>query len=96
MSPCATTATRALSTTRSARSPPRAAVTTTSRAPTADLRIDECEYRPLTREKARAQGFPDHHIFAGEEDDLRLQVGNAVPVPVAAWLARRVKAVLPH
>ncbi|MFH0245952.1 DNA cytosine methyltransferase [Streptomyces sp. HK10] len=65
--------------------------------PTADLSIDECEYRPLTnREKARAQGFPDHHIFAGEEDDLRLQVGNAVPVNVAAWLARRVRAVLPR
>ncbi|MFH8257869.1 DNA cytosine methyltransferase [Streptomyces roseolus] len=65
--------------------------------PTADLSIDECEYRPLTnREKARAQGFPDHHIFAGEEDDQRLQVGNAVPVNVAAWLARSVKAVLPR
>ncbi|WP_440581052.1 DNA cytosine methyltransferase [Streptomyces sp. PT19] len=65
--------------------------------PTSDLSIDECEYRPLTiREKARAQGFPDDHIFAGDEEDQRLQVGNAVPVNVAAWLARRVKAVLPH
>ncbi|MCX4681654.1 DNA cytosine methyltransferase [Streptomyces sp. NBC_01433] len=65
--------------------------------PTDELSIDECEYRPLNiREKARAQGFPDHHIFSGDEEDQRLQVGNAVPVNVAAWLARRVKAVLPH
>ncbi|MGW6145539.1 DNA cytosine methyltransferase, partial [Streptomyces sp. NPDC055140] len=65
--------------------------------PTADLSIDDCEYRPLTiREKARAQGFPDDHIFAGDEEAQRLQVGNAVPVNVAAWLARRVRAVLPH
>ncbi|MFI1701447.1 DNA cytosine methyltransferase [Streptomyces bobili] len=65
--------------------------------PTAEMSVDECEYRPLTiREKARAQGFPDHHTFAGDEEAQRLQVGNAVPVNVAAWLARRVKAVLPH
>ncbi|MFF1678781.1 DNA cytosine methyltransferase [Streptomyces sp. NPDC058256] len=65
--------------------------------PTAHLSIDECEYRPLTiREKARCQGFPDDHEFAGTEEDQRLQVGNAVPVNVAFWLAQRVKAVLPH
>ncbi|MET7487104.1 DNA cytosine methyltransferase [Streptomyces sp. NPDC005538] len=65
--------------------------------PTADMSVDGCEYRALTiKEKARCQGFPDHHIFAGTEADKRLQVGNAVPVIVAAWLARRVKAVLPH
>lgn len=65
--------------------------------PTADLTVDECEYRPLTiREKARCQGFPDDHEFAGTEKDQRLQVGNAVPVNVAFWLAQRVKAVLPH
>ncbi|MFG2951820.1 DNA cytosine methyltransferase [Streptomyces adustus] len=65
--------------------------------PTADMSVDGCAYRPLTiREKARCQGFPDGHVFAGTESDQRLQVGNAVPVNVAAWLARRVKAVLPH
>ncbi|WP_225636757.1 DNA cytosine methyltransferase [Streptomyces solaniscabiei] len=64
--------------------------------PTTDLTVDECEYRPLTiREKARCQGFPDDHEFAGTETDQRLQVGNAVPVNVAFWLAQRVKAVLP-
>lgn len=64
--------------------------------PGADLSVDECEYRPLTiREKARCQGFPDHHEFAGDEADQRLQVGNAVPVNVAFWLAQRVMAVLP-
>lgn len=64
--------------------------------PTPDLTIDECEYRPLTiREKARCQGVPDEHEFAGTPQDQRLQVGNAVPVNVAYWLAQRVKAVLP-
>ncbi|MFD6471349.1 DNA cytosine methyltransferase [Streptomyces goshikiensis] len=64
--------------------------------PTASLTPDDCEYRPLTiREKARSQGFPDGHQFAGTEPDKRLQIGNAVPVNVARWLAQRVQAVLP-
>ncbi|MEW2139566.1 hypothetical protein AB0892_23800 [Streptomyces sp. NPDC005409] len=50
--------------------------------PTADLSVDEYEY--------------DDHKFAGTEADRRLQVGNAVPVNVANWLAERVKAVLPQ
>jgi DNA (cytosine-5)-methyltransferase 1 len=63
--------------------------------PTVDGTVDECEYRPLTvQEKARAQGFPPHHVFAGGDTAVRLQVGNAVPVNVATWAARQVKAVL--
>lgn len=64
--------------------------------PTADLTVDSVEYRPLNlREKARCQGFPDHHEFAGTEADQRLQIGNAVPVNVATWQARRIAARLP-
>jgi DNA (cytosine-5)-methyltransferase 1 len=40
--------------------------------------------RPLTpREAARLQGFPDHFRFVGTRWDVRLQIGNAVPPPLA-------------
>jgi DNA (cytosine-5)-methyltransferase 1 len=40
--------------------------------------------RPLTpREAARIQGFPDHFHFMGSRGDVRSQIGNAVPPPVA-------------
>lgn len=40
--------------------------------------------RPLTpREAARIQGFPDDFVFAGNRGDVRSQIGNAVPPPVA-------------
>ncbi|MFE7963401.1 DNA cytosine methyltransferase [Streptomyces cellulosae] len=64
--------------------------------PTDSLKAEDVEYRPLTvEEKARAQGFPDHHVLEGDGPDRRLQVGNAVPVNVATWLATRVKEILP-
>lgn len=63
--------------------------------PGPDGTVDGCEYRPLTvKEKAAAQGFPSHHILAGGDTAVRMQVGNAVPVNVATWAARQVKAVL--
>ena len=63
--------------------------------PDASLKADECEYRPLTvKEKAAAQGFPPHHIFAGGDTAVRMQVGNAVPVNLATFAALQVKAVL--
>lgn len=41
--------------------------------------------RPLTpREAARLQGFPDHFIFCGTRGDIRSQIGNAVPPPLAS------------
>lgn len=61
--------------------------------PTAEGTADSCEYRALTvKEKARVQGFPDHHLFAGGDDDRKLQIGNAVPVNVARWQAERIAA----
>jgi DNA (cytosine-5)-methyltransferase 1 len=40
--------------------------------------------RPLTpREAARIQGFPDSFIFFGTRADIRSQIGNAVPPPLA-------------
>lgn len=64
--------------------------------PTAEMTVDSVEYRPLTiREKARCQGLPDSHEIAGKEAAQRLQIGNAVPVNVAAWQAGNIRAVLP-
>lgn len=40
--------------------------------------------RPLTpREAARMQGFPDDFVFWGTRADIRSQIGNAVPPPLA-------------
>uniref|UniRef100_A0A8D9EUQ9 Cytosine-specific methyltransferase n=1 Tax=Cacopsylla melanoneura TaxID=428564 RepID=A0A8D9EUQ9_9HEMI len=35
------------------------------------------------REYARAQGFPDSHVFRGNIPDMYKQIGNAVPPPLA-------------
>lgn len=42
------------------------------------------QHRPLTlREGARLQGFPDWFTFVGTRHDMRRQIGNAVPPPLA-------------
>jgi len=51
--------------------------------------------RPLTpREAARLQGFPDDFVFTGTRYDIRHQIGNAVPVPLATAIGKAVAATL--
>lgn len=47
--------------------------------------------RALTpREAARLQGFPDHFVFLGNRGDVRSQIGNAVPPPLAAAIGKAI------
>jgi DNA (cytosine-5)-methyltransferase 1 len=47
--------------------------------------------RPLTpREAARLQGFPDTFRFLGTRADVRSQIGNAVPPPLAEAVGRAI------
>lgn len=47
--------------------------------------------RPLTpREAARLQGFPDDFIFKGTRADIRIQIGNAVPPPLARAIGSEI------
>lgn len=47
--------------------------------------------RPLTpREAARLQGFPDTVVFQGTRQEVRTQIGNAVPPPLAEAIAKSV------
>lgn len=42
------------------------------------------QHRALTpREAARLQGFPDHFFFTGNRHEVRHQIGNVVPPPLA-------------
>lgn len=51
--------------------------------------------RPLTpREAARLQGFPDTFVFFGTRHDIRHQIGNAVPVPLAEAVGRAILSAL--
>jgi len=53
------------------------------------------EHRSLTiREGARLQGFPDSFTFLGNREQTAMQVGNAVPPPLAAFVAKRVRTRL--
>lgn len=48
--------------------------------------------RPLTpREAARLQGFPDDFVFVGKRDDIRSQIGNAVPPPLAKAIGAEIR-----
>lgn len=47
--------------------------------------------RPLTpREAARLQGFPDSYVFVGTRHDIRHQIGNAVPPPLATAIGAAI------
>lgn len=53
------------------------------------------QHRPIThREAARLMGFPDDFLFSGSKTDIARQIGNAVPPPLAAALARMVVRML--
>lgn len=53
------------------------------------------KHRPIThREAARLMGFPDDFKFSGSKTEIARQIGNAVPPPLAAAIARMVKAML--
>ena len=47
--------------------------------------------RPITpREAARLQGFPDEIHFMGSRQEVRYQIGNAVPPPLAEAIGRQI------
>lgn len=51
--------------------------------------------RPLTpREAARLQGFPDSFEFMGTRHDVRTQIGNAVPPPLAHAISQSIRRSL--
>uniref|UniRef100_A0A9E8CMC0 DNA (cytosine-5-)-methyltransferase n=1 Tax=Bosea sp. NBC_00436 TaxID=2969620 RepID=A0A9E8CMC0_9HYPH len=53
------------------------------------------QHRSLTlREGARLQGFPDRFRFYGTRYDVRLQIGNAVPPPLAKAVGEAIRRVL--
>ena len=43
------------------------------------------------REAARLQGFPDRFVFKGNFDEVAMQIGNAVPPPLAKAIGNSIK-----
>lgn len=53
------------------------------------------EHRPLTHyEAALLQGFPDGYLWCGSKASIARQIGNAVPIPLAAALGEHLAAHL--
>lgn len=50
--------------------------------------------RLTNRERARLQGFPDSFLFQGSTQEVRAQIGEAVPPLVSLSIARSLSAVL--
>jgi DNA (cytosine-5)-methyltransferase 1 len=51
--------------------------------------------RPIThREAAALQGFSEDHLWCGSKVQIARQIGNAVPPPLAAGVARAVRKAL--
>jgi len=49
------------------------------------------ENRPITpREAAILQGFPEKFVFVGNRGDIRSQIGNAVPPPLAEAIGKEI------
>lgn len=47
-----------------------------------------------TKERALVQTFPDDYVWEGTKTDVEQMIGNAVPVKLAAFVARVLKGVL--
>jgi site-specific DNA-cytosine methylase len=43
------------------------------------------------REYARVQEFPDGYVFVGSKEDIKNQIGNAVPPPMAYYVAKTIQ-----
>ncbi len=57
--------------------------------------IHPTDNRALTiREGARLQSFPDSYIFVGNDEEVHIQIGNAVPPLLAEELGKQIKAYL--
>jgi len=53
------------------------------------------QHRALTpREAARLQGFPDDFVFTGNRHQVRHQIGNVVPPPLAKVVGMQIAACL--
>lgn len=53
------------------------------------------EHRNITlREGARLQSFPDSFVFAGNQEDIAAQIGNAIPPKMAEALAKAAARAL--
>ena len=51
------------------------------------------QHRPIThREAARLQGFEDDFLFLGKRIQVGIQIGNAVPPPLALQLGKAARA----
>jgi len=60
-----------------------------------DLFVHPEDDRGFTaREAARIQGFPDNFVFLGKPKEVFTQIGNAVPPPMAAALAKLVREAI--
>jgi len=42
------------------------------------------------REYANVQGFPSSYVFVGSKEDIKNQIGNAVPPPMAFYIAKNI------
>lgn len=50
------------------------------------------EHRSITHlEASRIQGFPDNYLWHGSKTAIARQIGNAVPVPLAAAIATHIR-----
>lgn len=60
-----------------------------------DMVKDLSTIRPLTsQERARIQTFPKHFVFEGSKTEIEQQIGNAVPVNLANFIALTIKEMI--